>query len=549
MAPTASPIALPGTAPTSAPSLIGALIGGKPATLQGGDLSEDVAGAAAGGGGSTAKTTTTGGGDAFAQALAALLGQATPQPPVALTTSLPPASTAAAPSAGVPGQSFAELASAAGSGSIKAGAPVVAPTLPASFIAAALGSASTGTVTTEIAQGGAPQDPTSAKAAAATPASLIETVAEATEFPATGSAPAATAAEPALSASPEILSATVNFVANDQAAPTKFEPAVSSPAPAPSGALQPADAQSTLATPIATLPAAQLAASLAPAETPLDDQDAPADAVVGADVASPAGSTAQAGLFAKPFTAAKTTTKGGDPAQAASSDDSAAGIGEDAPAAASDPLAPLARLIGQDGSSGSSSKGADDSTADLPNVASSADTASLQSAALIPTASGGAGNVAGTSASATGGGAGAAIVGQIADQIAAKTTAKSTRFDVSLDPAGLGRVDVQVHIDSAGQVSASLSFTNAQSAADARSHAADLQRALEQAGFNVSQGGLSFDVGGQGASLAQQQHGSQGRASPGAAAAAFANTNPDSAVQSSVGQRASFGASGLDITI
>ena len=95
---------------------------------------------------------------------------------------------------------------------------------------------------------------------------------------------------------------------------------------------------------------------------------------------------------------------------------------------------------------------------------------------------------------------------------------------------------------------ASLSFTNPQSAADARSHAADLQQALEQAGFNVPQGGLSFDVGGQGAGFAQQQN-NQGQASPGAAAAAFANTNPDSAVQASAATRASSGASGLDITI
>jgi hypothetical protein len=106
-----------------------------------------------------------------------------------------------------------------------------------------------------------------------------------------------------------------------------------------------------------------------------------------------------------------------------------------------------------------------------------------------------------------------------------------------------------VHIDAAGQVSASLSFTNAQSAADARSHAADLQQALEQAGFNVPQGGLSFDVGGQGAGLAQQQQSNQGQASAGGAAAAFANANPDSAAQSSAASRALSGASGLDITI
>jgi hypothetical protein len=68
----------------------------------------------------------------------------------------------------------------------------------------------------------------------------------------------------------------------------------------------------------------------------------------------------------------------------------------------------------------------------------------------------------------------------------------------------MGQVNVKVQIDSAGQVSAALSFDNPHAAAEAKAHAGELQQALEQAGFNLSQGGLSFDVGGQGASLARQ---------------------------------------------
>ena len=59
-------------------------------------------------------------------------------------------------------------------------------------------------------------------------------------------------------------------------------------------------------------------------------------------------------------------------------------------------------------------------------------------------------------------------------------TGKSSSFDVALNPAGLGHVNVKIEINSAGQVSASLSFSNAQTAADARSHAGDLQQALER---------------------------------------------------------------------
>ena len=49
-----------------------------------------------------------------------------------------------------------------------------------------------------------------------------------------------------------------------------------------------------------------------------------------------------------------------------------------------------------------------------------------------------------------------------------------------------------------------MTFDNPHAAAEARGGAGALQHALEQAGFNVAQGGLSFDVGGQGANLARQ---------------------------------------------
>ena len=99
---------------------------------------------------------------------------------------------------------------------------------------------------------------------------------------------------------------------------------------------------------------------------------------------------------------------------------------------------------------------------------------------------------------------GQAIVSQLADQVTKNVDGKSTRFDVALDPAGLGHVDVKVEINAQGQVSAQFSFDNAHAAAEAKSQSGQLQQALEQAGFNVGQGGLSFDVGGQGAGLAQQ---------------------------------------------
>jgi flagellar hook-length control protein FliK len=110
-------------------------------------------------------------------------------------------------------------------------------------------------------------------------------------------------------------------------------------------------------------------------------------------------------------------------------------------------------------------------------------------------------------------------VANLAAQIIKKLENRSTRFDLELNPAGLGKVDVRLEIGAAGQMSAAMTFDNPQTAAELKSRANDLQRALEQAGFNLS-GGLSFDVAGdrgqaqQGWREAQDQsgHGHRGRA-------------------------------------
>lgn len=88
-------------------------------------------------------------------------------------------------------------------------------------------------------------------------------------------------------------------------------------------------------------------------------------------------------------------------------------------------------------------------------------------------------------------------VAHLAAQIARHSEGgRSTQFDIELNPAGLGRVDVRLEISAHGQITAAMSFDNAASAAEVRGRAAELHRALEQAGFDVSSGGLSFDVAG-----------------------------------------------------
>jgi hypothetical protein len=137
-------------------------------------------------------------------------------------------------------------------------------------------------------------------------------------------------------------------------------------------------------------------------------------------------------------------------------------------------------------------------------------------------------------------------VANLAAQMVRKLNGRSTRFDVELEPAGLGRVDVRVQIDAAGKMSAALNFDNQQAAAELKSRAGELQRAMEQAGFDLS-GGLSFDVADQGG----QAQGQGDQSSPnfrGRAFQAVLEGGADSAVNPQTLYRQA-SAAGVDIRI
>ena len=86
-------------------------------------------------------------------------------------------------------------------------------------------------------------------------------------------------------------------------------------------------------------------------------------------------------------------------------------------------------------------------------------------------------------------------VANLTAQVSKHLEGQSTKFEVELNPAGLGRVSVSVEIAASGKMTAAMSFDSPQAAAELRARSNDLQRALEQAGFDLS-GGLSFDVAG-----------------------------------------------------
>jgi Meckel syndrome type 1 protein len=111
---------------------------------------------------------------------------------------------------------------------------------------------------------------------------------------------------------------------------------------------------------------------------------------------------------------------------------------------------------------------------------------------------------------------GAQTVANLAAQILKKLDAKTTRFDVELDPAGLGKVNVRIDIGADGQMSAALNCHNPQATEVLKGRSEDLRQALAQAGFDLS-GGLSFETGsgGQGGGAGAGQ--GQGQSEMGAA--------------------------------
>ncbi|HUO12685.1 MAG TPA: flagellar hook-length control protein FliK [Caulobacteraceae bacterium] len=140
---------------------------------------------------------------------------------------------------------------------------------------------------------------------------------------------------------------------------------------------------------------------------------------------------------------------------------------------------------------------------------------------------------------------GADITSQLAAQIGAKAGAPRSAFEFALEPQGLGRVDVSLRIDQQGQLSAVLSFDNPAAAAEAKGRAADLQQALQQAGVNVSQDGLSFtSSGGGGQGNPAWQNGAQ---SPAARTPTPSLTGDSVAPPLQTATASSAG--GLDITI
>ena len=85
----------------------------------------------------------------------------------------------------------------------------------------------------------------------------------------------------------------------------------------------------------------------------------------------------------------------------------------------------------------------------------------------------------------------------LAVQIAAKSDEGIKHFDIRLDPPELGRVDVKLSINDAGQAQAHLTVEKPQTLDLLQNDRSSLERALKDSGVDLSQNGLNFSLKGQ----------------------------------------------------
>lgn len=82
----------------------------------------------------------------------------------------------------------------------------------------------------------------------------------------------------------------------------------------------------------------------------------------------------------------------------------------------------------------------------------------------------------------------------LAVEIAARAQAGGNRFEIRLDPPELGRIDVRLDVDRSGQVTSRLVVEKAETLDLLRRDAAELERALQQAGLKTAENGMQFTL-------------------------------------------------------
>ncbi|HEX7925159.1 MAG TPA: flagellar hook-length control protein FliK, partial [Bradyrhizobium sp.] len=134
----------------------------------------------------------------------------------------------------------------------------------------------------------------------------------------------------------------------------------------------------------------------------------------------------------------------------------------------------------------------------------------------------------------------------LAMQIAASAKSGKSRFEIRLDPAELGRIDVRIDVDRNGQVTSHLTVERPETLSMLRQDANQLQRALDNAGLSTGNGGLQFSLRDQ----SQSGQNNNGQSNPNAHRLIV--TEEDSAPAAVAGRsygRASNALGGVDIRV
>jgi flagellar hook-length control protein FliK len=82
----------------------------------------------------------------------------------------------------------------------------------------------------------------------------------------------------------------------------------------------------------------------------------------------------------------------------------------------------------------------------------------------------------------------------LALEIAASVKNGKSSFEIRLDPADLGRIDVRIDVDRSDQVTSHLTVEKPETLSMLRQDAPQLQRALDDAGLKTGSGGLQFSL-------------------------------------------------------
>ena len=117
-----------------------------------------------------------------------------------------------------------------------------------------------------------------------------------------------------------------------------------------------------------------------------------------------------------------------------------------------------------------------------------------------------------TNLTATAATSGAVPLSGLAVEIAANVKSGKSSFEIRLDPADLGRIDVRVQIDQNGQVTSHLTVEKPETLSMLQQDAPQLQQALTDAGLKTDSGGLQFSLRDQSSSGQNSGNGGNGNA-------------------------------------